>query len=273
MDPLRLSDAMAGGEALDKLAAYGITDVAQLAKQYLDTRGSYDSSIRYPGKDASPEDQRAFWKKLGAPDTPEGYPIPEAAKQSLLGSTLEDLRAFVHKANSPVDIWTQFADGAVQVMGEREKQRADQATATREQWAAQAQEAFGANLATVQGQIDRLVGELAAGDPEVKQILEQTGILKHPKIMAKFAELAKLTDPARNVDSLEGGRVSDPNKEAQELALKGRALQSSDAWKKSHADHDNTMFQFMSISKRLDELGFDGVTDPRLKPDHMRTLT
>ncbi len=70
-----------GGMGLDKLPA----DQA-LAKVLPMYRGAEqklgipaDQILRLPGKDAKPEDMRAFYTKLGAPEKPEGYelPVPE----------------------------------------------------------------------------------------------------------------------------------------------------------------------------------------------------
>lgn len=91
-------------------------DVGALAQSFIETKGLVGKSIRPPGPDAKPEDKKAFvdrllalepalvyapdgdpeavnrmWKKLGKPEKPEDYEIPEAVKEA--GLNPDELRA------------------------------------------------------------------------------------------------------------------------------------------------------------------------------------
>lgn len=72
-----------GGMGLDKLPAeQALAKVIPMyrgAEQKLGVPA--EQLLRLPGKDAKPEDMRAFYTKLGAPEKPEGYelPLPDGA--------------------------------------------------------------------------------------------------------------------------------------------------------------------------------------------------
>jgi hypothetical protein len=58
-----------------------------------------DQVIRIPGKDAKPEDWRAVWSKLGAPENPDGYelPVPEGTD----GSFAKTAAGWFHELGVP----------------------------------------------------------------------------------------------------------------------------------------------------------------------------
>lgn len=49
----------------------------ELADAYVDTSKRLEKALEIPGKDANPEQIQAFFKKLGVPETAEGYEFPD----------------------------------------------------------------------------------------------------------------------------------------------------------------------------------------------------
>ncbi|MGE5545584.1 MAG: capsid assembly protein [Solirubrobacterales bacterium] len=66
-----------------------------LLRAYLDLERHLGGSVRLPGADASPEEQAAFRRAMGIPDTPTGYEIAE--RHELLASDPE-INARLHQA-------------------------------------------------------------------------------------------------------------------------------------------------------------------------------
>lgn len=66
------------GKAWDKLEpTAALSEAIKLGRSAEQKLGvPADQIVRLPGKDAKPEDLRAFYTKIGAPEKPEGYEIP-----------------------------------------------------------------------------------------------------------------------------------------------------------------------------------------------------
>lgn len=90
----------AAGMGLDKLDERGaLTKVLPMyrgAEQKLGVPA--DQVLRLPGKDAKPEDWKAVWQKLGAPEKPEGYEFPEELKDDKIAASF---RTKAHELGLP----------------------------------------------------------------------------------------------------------------------------------------------------------------------------
>lgn len=269
MDPILLDAAMPDGELKDKLTAYGILDVGQLAQQYADTRHAYDSSIRAPGDGATAEELASFHRKMGAADSVEGYGIPEGMGQSQLGQTLEAMRAIAHTKGMPVDTWDAFTAQAQVATRTVAEERAAKLASVTEGWQNKSREQFGDKYEATKALGQRIVNELST-DPEVKILFEKTGLAHHPKMLEAFAKVAAITSPESTPAGLEGTTVKEPLEQARDLRVDIMEIMTSDEYKdKSHARHEVSMRKFYGKQRELAKLGFEGATDPRLQPVYL----
>ena len=62
-------------ELQDNEALTSFTKIGDLGKAYSDLLGKMDSSIGLPGENATEEELRAFWGKIGTPDSSDGYEL------------------------------------------------------------------------------------------------------------------------------------------------------------------------------------------------------
>ena len=83
------------GIADERLRRYADTyaSPADLAKAALDLRQKLSNAVTVPGKGASEEEHATFRKRLGIPDTPDGYEveIPEGIEMSAAGQWTKPL--------------------------------------------------------------------------------------------------------------------------------------------------------------------------------------
>lgn len=265
MDPLSLAEALPAGELLDSLTSYGINNVQQLAQQYAHTRKAYDSSIRYPGASAGEEAMHEFWRKIGRPETPEAYQIPDSAQGSALQQTLEQLRGIAHTKGLTADQWSALATETAKQDAERDATARRRQGEVQSNWAQKVHELFGEKKDQTVAQAQQALSKIVGDDNELKQIFEKTGLGNHPTMIAKLAELGKALGGDNAPAGLEGAPVQQPIDEGRDLAVKIAELMVDESFKKNHPKHEVTMQKFWAMQKRIVELGFDGATDPRLR--------
>lgn len=56
-----------------------LPDLPTAIKSLVDSRKQLGGMVKLPGADATPEERQAFLRKLGVPDSPAGYEVPEQA--------------------------------------------------------------------------------------------------------------------------------------------------------------------------------------------------
>jgi hypothetical protein len=62
-------------DGLDRLSKF--TDPHEVAKSYLELESSMGAKVKIPAEDAPPEEVSAFYQKLGRPENPDSYTMPE----------------------------------------------------------------------------------------------------------------------------------------------------------------------------------------------------
>lgn len=140
-DDLRKSKSLSKFENIDALA-----------KSYMEAESEIGKRVRIPGQEATAEDWGKFFSRIGRPDSPDGYEIPQGKLDKSL-ETFVRQQAFVsglNKAQTKI-----FAEGLVTYM---ESSKAAQALAREQADRARQQalaETFGANLNTVVEKADK----------------------------------------------------------------------------------------------------------------------
>lgn len=263
MDPLEALKP----EVREKLRSHGIKDLEHLATQYVTQHDHLERSVRVPGKDSTPEERASFAKKMGVPDTSEGYSIPEGARESQLGQTLRELRSIAHGRSIPAESWDALVSGATaleQAAVARQRAELDE---MRRDWDQAAARELGSKIDRARIHTDRVMSELKKSDPRLARILETVPLDRHPAVVKAFFQTGEITSPDTAPVGFEGRTVQQPIDEARALRAGVLEIVASEEYKrKNHPKHEVVMQAFFDKQKRLSELGFQGATDPRLQP-------
>lgn len=84
--------------------------VAKLAEFAIKTERAFRADTRLPGEDASPEDWQKVWQKMGAPESPAGYEVPEVPDEALK-SALDSIRDKIHTVGITAKQWEALTGG------------------------------------------------------------------------------------------------------------------------------------------------------------------
>jgi hypothetical protein len=205
---LKLSDL--DEKSRDKLAKF--KDGNALAKSYLSLESKLGASITIPGKDASDEERNAFYKRLGRPETKDGYvldPVFLADKVTKDSEFEDNVKGLAFELNASNDgakklhkALVEYANrGAAKL--EEMKEQARQTLRTKD-WAG----TYDKNISLVQSVIKKF------GDTEMVQYLN-SGPGNDPAMLKFLAKVAKAFSP----DSFETGGTpaQDGEKDGSEL--------------------------------------------------------
>lgn len=165
-----------------------------LAKSYLAVQPLIGADkIVKPGKDATPEQIDAYYKKLGRPDQPDGYKLPEQLPEGITPEGLDEgkvdhMRKVAH-ANGLTD--QQFADLA-RGMLEYEAGFIKQSEQARSESAQQNVAKLHQEWGTAFDQNVELADNGASfAHPELVDVLKQAGINTHPVVMEAMRKIGK----------------------------------------------------------------------------------
>ena len=93
------------------------SDINHFVKRALDLRKQVSNAIIKPGKDATPEQIKAYQKSLGIPESPDEYEFPELPKEQLtddVKAARKEWAEKLHKIGAPKDV----AKGIVNMLSE-----------------------------------------------------------------------------------------------------------------------------------------------------------
>jgi len=126
------------------------TSPADAVKSYAELEKRLGKSVVIPGKDATPDEIAAYHKRLGVPDSPDGYEItlPEGIELTeQMQTTLSDFRARMHaKGASPAVVQEAVAFELEAAARMEEARTAEMAQATQAQLEALKKEWRGADF-------------------------------------------------------------------------------------------------------------------------------
>ena len=122
-----------------KKYAERFTDVGQLVNGALEMRKQLSTAIVPPGKDAKPEEVAAYHKRIGVPETAEGYkfPVPEGheptetdkAFQAAMGKALHRAAIPAAAAAQLTDAFNEFSKGVLEQQVAEDKKFSDESEA------------------------------------------------------------------------------------------------------------------------------------------------
>lgn len=198
-----------------------VPDVKTLTKAYADANRYNVGAIKMPGKDATPEDWSNFHKKLGRPESVEGYTLHEQFKDD---PTAIAMRAVAHSAGLTPAQWEKVSEGWGRIQNEGNAASAasrDETVASlRGEWGA----AYDRKIGLVQRMIRTYGGEETFGKLSTNAIGNDPGFLK---LMASVAEaMAEEELISKNVDGAE--TIEDAQKELDVLTASKAYLKNND---------------------------------------------
>jgi hypothetical protein len=217
-----------------------IGSVADLAKEYLEGQSYISSSTRIPKDDASPEEWKKFYEKIGTPSKPEDYTvaipedfIKEGTDFKLDEKALTDFKAFAKEQN----LTNTQAQKALEFYAQREVENLDSLrtsiNTTQEENIKKLQQAwrgdYDKNINTINNGLTRMF------TPESIEILKETGLLNKAEIIKDLLSLTKMA--AGDTLYIDGKPVANVHNNIEALREQRDKLMSTDAeYKRNHAE-------------------------------------
>lgn len=176
----QLPDTIKGNEDLMKQLEK-FEKIGDLANSYAELENKLGKSIVIPGKDATAEETKAFYQKLGMPKEAKGY--------ELEGENIDDFKNIAYAAN----LTQAQAKAVFELMGNYGKQIAANNQANAERQMRETDEMlhkeYGNKYAEKIALLQR--GVQNYGGKELGQLLQSAGIFYNPQIVRLFIQLGE----------------------------------------------------------------------------------
>ena len=167
-------------------------DVNSMAKSYIELEKSMGSRAKLPDEKSTPEEVSAFYQKLGKPENPEGYSVPETQEgEQINEDVLNHMKQVAFEANIPQGQWdkiaTEFMGLQRQMMSEMSQQKEieteKQLNELKTEWGGD----YDKNVEIGR----RVINELVSEDirDEFKAELERTGLGNSPLMIKAFNQI------------------------------------------------------------------------------------
>lgn len=192
---------------------------SDLAKGYSELVKKLGSTVQIPGSSSTEEERAAFYKRLGLPESPEGYELSDIVLPDGLQRTQEgdaEFKKFVHslkltkeQTKGLHEWWMKRASEAVVAQRDAAKRRADeQDAAIKSAWGS----GYEANRAAVSKVIqlggDKFVEKMNSGPGKDPDIL--LGLLAISKQFADETLVAGRVERPKGKGTVPAGFVFDP---------------------------------------------------------------
>lgn len=119
-------------------------DVKTLTKAYADAVKYNVGAVKLPGKDATPEEVDSFHRKLGRPESAEGYQLTERLQTDPIAASM---RGVAHAAGLTPKQWETITEGWTRLNGEQAKVQEAKASETtqalKQEWGAAYEQKLG----------------------------------------------------------------------------------------------------------------------------------
>lgn len=230
-------------------------DVESLARSYKELQKSMGSSVRVPTPEASQEERSAFFQRLGAPESVEGYEIEEGTEEWATAA-----REAAHKAHLTKDQWTTLAKAQKEMIQSQGEEWEKKLTASQEESKSRYGDSYQekvdkakAALETLASKNERLsdpLGQIDLRDPEALELFSMVGDM--------MADGSAPTDGGTAETNEHGDDI--------ELAMRIRELMKMSAFQnRREPEHERVQYEYRQKLQELVNRGYQSVFDPRLK--------
>lgn len=189
--------------------------LTDLADDYIATNNRLSKAIEIPGKDATPEQVNAFFKRLGVPDNPEDYDTPDNGLSPDMAKGLSETMRREFKRNGMTKtqakgMWNMITKNYAAGVASIEQMKANQAKTFDARMATQLQDTY-----PVKADRDNAMQEAAT---MFKQHMQRTGLGKVYKDAGliydpSFVMAIARDEKSRSGNSLITGKTGTPESE------------------------------------------------------------
>lgn len=233
-------------------------DPVKAMQSYRELERVMGATTRVPAPDATPEEWVKFHKKMGVPEDPASYGVPESKDQAF-GEFFNGLRDVAKDAGIPKGAFDKLAAAAAEIGNTRVSTQEKAQTEQQDAAAAQLTEAFGEEVGAAQAKAAEMLKRLNDGEAPPQAMLNDPALVK---MLMKVSEIVSEDQLTSGL----GGVPDQPN--AVEIAARGREIQSSgELENKQNADRKQLYAEYLDILAALEEQGYNSLDDPRLMPD------
>lgn len=168
----------AGTPGLDHLKERQIDTVGKLLTSFQEARKKISAMVTMPDAETSAEDRTKFYRRLGAPETVEGYTLPEGvpASASLAAATALDLGLTPNQFQTMVNTLHQSKALAGAGLAEVD----EMLEKAKEGFKAKLEKLYGSDAAGKRAQAERARKALLESHSDLDEFLKGTGLDEHP---------------------------------------------------------------------------------------------
>lgn len=230
-------------------------DVESLAKSYHELQKSMGSSVRVPTPEASNEERSAFFQRLGAPESVDGYEVEEGTEEWATKA-----REAAHKAHLTKDQWKTLTAAQKATL---ESQRAVSEERL-ETSLAESRSRLGPEYDQVVEKAKAALEALASKNERLSDPLGQID-LRDPDALELFSMVGDMmADGSAPTDG--GTAETNEHGDDVELAMRIRELMKMPSFQnRREPEHEKVQYEYRQKLQELVNRGYQSVFDPRLK--------
>lgn len=235
--------------------------VEDLAKAYQNLATKLSSTARVPEESATGEEWDSFYSRMGRPETPHGYVMPDGEKEK---AALDPLTKVAHEAGLTKEQWEKMSGVAQKQLVRNHEAEQTSIDKAREEWQDSAKRKYGETLDEKLAAAKRTLDNLNEQNPDIGSVLNKTGLVDHPAIL----DLMIQTGESEMDDTTPSGSISAAggDEDAMQMAIKIRQfVKKGSVTNSRHIDYEVDYPEFIKLQEKLLELGYEGATDERLK--------
>jgi len=230
-------------------------DVESLANSYKELQKNMGSSVRVPTPESSQEEHSAFYQRLGAPETIDGYDIEEGTEEWATTA-----REAAHKAHLTKDQWKTLTKAQKTHL---ENQRTS--------WEAELESGLEKSKSLLGPDYEQTVEKaktalemLATKNERLGESLGQVD-LRDSNALELFSMVGDMmADGSAPADG--GAAETDEFGDDMDLAMRIRELMKMKAFSnRREPEHEKIQHEYRNKLQELVSRGYQGVSDPRLK--------
>lgn len=230
-------------------------DVESLAKSYKELQKSMGSSVRVPSPEASMEERSAFFQRLGAPESADGYEVEEGTEEWATKA-----REAAHKAHLTKDQWKTLAEAQRDLIASQRSEWEEKLTTSQEK----SKSTYGERYDEVVDRAKTALETLASKNENLAESLSQVD-LRDSSALELFNMVGEMmTDGSAPAD----GGTAETNEHGDDiqLAMNIRELMKHKAFQnRREAEHEKVQHEYRQKLQELINRGYQSVFDPRLK--------